>query len=281
MLRWVTGSYWYRLARQVFKECTSWSTDQIMPLLFALAGAWATVHFGLVPTNQTEAAYVVYVLPFAVVFAVYVVYQVVRAPYVLDKEHRARIAELERERDSVAGKPITESAPQQLNPAIAAIPHTLQRVLWALVIVGFSCFVMLAALQMENIYDQFPNPLSSTQMSALVNQLRDDPGGPQRVEIVRKEDPQSVELAEQFRQIFESAHWVLVSPPRPPTHGVILLRGLTIWHAPTDVQAFAFSRVLHDSGVPYQVFADIELTNAGYFELTISDGWINPPPPRQ
>jgi hypothetical protein len=89
MLRWVTGSYWYRITRQVFRECTSWSTDQIMPLLMAIIGAWAAVHFGLVPSNQTRAEYIAYVLPFAIAFMAYVVYQVLRAPYVLDREQRA------------------------------------------------------------------------------------------------------------------------------------------------------------------------------------------------
>lgn len=43
MLRWVSDTYVYRLARQVLKECMSRSTDQIMPLLLAFVGAWATV----------------------------------------------------------------------------------------------------------------------------------------------------------------------------------------------------------------------------------------------
>jgi hypothetical protein len=261
------------------------STDQIMPLLLALAGAWATVHFGLVPTNQTEAAYFVYVLPFAVVFAVYVVYQVARAPYVLDKEHCTTIVELERKllaarEISDSGKAVVVESPPQPNAVIAAASHALMRALQGLLVVLICLLAMYFVLVAKNVYDQFPNPLTPLQISDLASQLRNE-GSPQRVEIVREEDPKSIALAEQFTQIFESAHWIIERPPRAPSSGVTLIRGLVIWHAPTDELAFVFTRSLHDFGFPYQVFTDVELTDAGYFELTISDAWISPPPPRQ
>lgn len=282
MFRWVTDTYAYRLARQVLRECMSRSTDQIMPLLLAFVGAWATVHFGLVPTNQTEAAYVVYVLPFGVVFVVYVLYQVVRAPYVLDKAHRTTIVELERKlaarEVSDIGKAVTDSPPQ---PNIPPTVTWFWRVIASLMMILFVLLVMFSALEIKHYYDQFPNPLTQKQISDLAYRMQKQSGQAHMVDIVRTEDPKSMALAEQFRQVFESAHWGLVIPPHAPSSGVSLIRGIVIWHAPTDELAFVFTRSLHDFGFPYQVFADVELTDAGYFELTISDAWFSPPPPRQ
>jgi hypothetical protein len=134
--------------------------------------------------------------------------------------------------------------------------------------------VIIIALTVENVSAQFPNPLSPAQIADLADRLRSE--SPQRVMIVRKADRKSIAIAEQFREIFESAHWVLVTPPRPPSSGIILLRGLAVWRAPSDYQALAFSRALHLSGLPYETHTDIELTNSGYFELSISDGWFQP-----
>jgi hypothetical protein len=95
----IRTSYVYRLARQVARECFSFSREQIIPLLIALIGAWATLHYGLVPIPQTRAAYEAYLLPFVPAFLIYLVYQIARAPYVLDREQRALIKELEPLRD--------------------------------------------------------------------------------------------------------------------------------------------------------------------------------------
>jgi hypothetical protein len=132
--------------------------------------------------------------------------------------------------------------------------------------------VMSIGLLVKNFAAKFPNPLSPTQISDLADRLRNE--GPQKVMIVREADRKSIALAEQFRKIFESAHWVLVTPPRPPNNGAFLFRGLVVWRAPTDYQALAFSRALYISDLPYDIFDDIELTNSGYFVLSISDGWF-------
>jgi hypothetical protein len=142
--------------------------------------------------------------------------------------------------------------------------------------VGILAVVLLIGLRIKNVYDEFPNPLSPAQMSDLADRLRNE-GRPQRIIIVRKEDRKSIALAEQFGQIVESAHWVLVMPPRPPRNGVILPRGLPVWRAPTDYQALALSRALIFADLPYETLTDIELTNSGYLVLSISDGWFDPP----
>lgn len=166
----------------------------------------------MVPTNQTEAAYVVYVLPFAVVFVVYVLYQVVRAPYVLDKEHRTTIAELERRlaahklNDSEKG--VAESAPQS---STAMVTLVFWRVLAGLLVVLIVLFVGQLGETIKIAYDQFPNPLTSTQILDLAERMQKQGGGPHMVDIVRTQDPESMALAEQFRQVFESAHWALVN----------------------------------------------------------------------
>jgi hypothetical protein len=135
--------------------------------------------------------------------------------------------------------------------------------------------VLAAGLEVKNLYDKFPNPLSPIQMSDLTDRLRRE--HPQRLRIVRKADRKSIALAEQFRKVFESAHWVLVAPPQLPSNGAILYRGLVIWRAPDDLQALAVSRVFHNSSLPYETLRDTELTGSGYFELTVSDGWLGPP----
>jgi hypothetical protein len=162
-----------------------------------------------------------------------------------------------------------QAAPPTLNRRIAALIN----VLVSLLVLGVALIIVSG---IETTYDQFPNPLSQTQMSDLIERLRAE--GPQTVMIVRKVDPHSVALAEQFRKIFESAHWVLITPPRPPNKGVTLVRGLVVLHAPTDYRAFALSRALYISGLPCLTLPEIELTDSGYFELSVSDGWFSPPP---
>jgi hypothetical protein len=89
-------SYSYRIARQVFSECLSFGSDQLMPVLIAAATAWAAVHFGLIPTPQRRQEYEATVLlPFIFGLAVYLAWQLVRAPFVLDSEHLNRIETLE------------------------------------------------------------------------------------------------------------------------------------------------------------------------------------------
>lgn len=164
----------------------------------------------------------------------------------------------------------------QPHPAPVPLGRTPAIVLISVVCVTLFAVAMLLVLAIKNTYDAFPGPLSPAQISDLSARLRAEDH--QKVMILRKADRQSIALAEQFREIFESAHWVLVTPPRPPNNGGILPRGIVVWHAPTDYQAFALSRALYISGVPYLTLPELELTNFGYFVLSISDGWFSPPP---
>ncbi len=163
-----------------------------------------------------------------------------------------------------SAKALTETARPQPAPVFLTPP--------VMVVLGMGILaaILIIGITIKNAYDAFPNPLSPAQMSDLADRLRNE--GPQRVMIVRKANPKSIALAEQFKEIFESAHWVLVTPPRSPSNRAILIRGLIIFHAPTDDRAFALSRELRTSGLLYQTLPDVELTGAGYFELTISDG---------
>jgi hypothetical protein len=81
-------NYYFRIAKRVLRECTSWSQEQFLPFLIALASAWAALHYGLVPIDQTRAAYLVYVSPFALALILYLFYQVARVPYLLDREQQ-------------------------------------------------------------------------------------------------------------------------------------------------------------------------------------------------
>lgn len=136
----------------------------------------------------------------------------------------------------------------------------------------FVAILSFLGLVIKSAYDLFPDPLTPGQMSALSERLRSE--DPQRVEIVRKDDARCIALAEQFQKVFESAHWILVTPPRSPNRGVILGRGLIIWHGDDNIHAFVLSRALHDSGITPQTGKAIDLTGSGYFELSISDGWF-------
>jgi len=66
-----------------------------MALLIAVISAWAAIYFNLVPLPQTRAAYEAYVAPFGIALLVYLMFQVLRAPFVLDREQRDRIESLE------------------------------------------------------------------------------------------------------------------------------------------------------------------------------------------
>jgi hypothetical protein len=145
-------------------------------------------------------------------------------------------------------KTLAESARPQIVPVTLSRNQNIFYVglLGILVLV----LVLVVGLAVKNIYDEFPNPLSPIQMSDLVDRLRKE--HPQRLRTVRKADRKSIALAEQFRKVFESAHWVLVAPPQLPSNGAVLYRGLVIWRAPDDLQALAVSRLFHYSSLPYE-----------------------------
>lgn len=180
------------------------------------------------------------------------------------KEFRENIKALAESTSRPQTAPVTPTRTQKIvgSVLIGLLVLALVMLTWGLLLV------------VKNVSDEFPNSLSPAQISDLAGRLRKE--GLQKVMIVRKADPKSIALAEQFRRVFESAHWVLVTPPRPPNNGTTLLRGLVVWRAPNDYQALAFSRALYISGLPYETRTDIELTNSGYFELSISDGWFLP-----
>ena len=179
-------------------------------------------------------------------------------------------------RDLREGAKALTEATARPQPIPATATRTQQTIGYGILVVLVFALVLAVGLTIKNTYDLFPNPLSPLQMSDLANRLQKE--NPQNVIIVRTADRQSIALAEQFRQIFESAHWALVTPPRSPSKNTTLIRGIVVWHAPTDYQAFVFSRALHASvpDFPYQTATEIEMTNAGYFELSISDGWLAP-----
>jgi hypothetical protein len=158
----------------------------------------------------------------------------------------------------------------------APLSRTTSAILIVVISVLFFVIASLVGLIIKSAYDLFPDPLTANQMSALVERLRSE--GPQRVQIIRKDDSRCIALAEQLKRVFESAHWVLVMPPQSPNRGVTLARGLIIWYGPDNTHAFALSRALHDSGINPQTGKAIDLTGSGYFELTISDGWFERPP---
>jgi hypothetical protein len=97
-----SASYGYRIAEQIFRECVAWTKGQLVALLVAILSAWAALHWGLVPTEQTRAAYMAYLVPFLAALGGYLIVQVGRAPYILDMNRQERIKALEEERNDLA-----------------------------------------------------------------------------------------------------------------------------------------------------------------------------------
>jgi hypothetical protein len=106
--RTIQRSYAWKFARQVWKECWSFGRDQIMPVLIAIAGAWAAIHYGIIPVDQTRAAYASFILPFGFGIALYLAFQIVRAPFVLHYEQELEIERLTEELKKA--KPTAEGA---------------------------------------------------------------------------------------------------------------------------------------------------------------------------
>jgi hypothetical protein len=57
VVKTLIDNYYWRLTRQVFRECFSWSRQQIMPLLIAIIAAWLTLHFKLTPLAESGVVY--------------------------------------------------------------------------------------------------------------------------------------------------------------------------------------------------------------------------------
>jgi hypothetical protein len=95
---WVTSTYLYKLAKQVFAECFSFSKDQLFPLIIAIIGVWLALRLGLLPVSQRSAAYEVAVYPFGFALALYLLVQIARAPYALRQAAYVEELELYRER---------------------------------------------------------------------------------------------------------------------------------------------------------------------------------------
>ena len=76
----------------------AWGRGQFVALVIAVLSAWANLHWGLVPITQARAAYVADLWPFFAVLLSYLIFQVVRAPYALDRSAHEQIgANLQRE----------------------------------------------------------------------------------------------------------------------------------------------------------------------------------------
>lgn len=95
--KWFQQSYLWKVFRQIWKECWSFGRDQIMPVFIAIAGAWAAIHYGIIPVDQTRAAYLSFILPFGFGLALYLVFQVIRAPFVLHHQQERHIRHLKSE----------------------------------------------------------------------------------------------------------------------------------------------------------------------------------------
>ncbi len=91
------SSYGRRIAQQVLSECVAWGRGQFVALIIAVLSAWAALHWGLVPIAQTRAAYIAYLWPFIPALLGYLLFQLLRAPYALDRQAQTRIGELENE----------------------------------------------------------------------------------------------------------------------------------------------------------------------------------------
>jgi len=106
--------YLSRWGKQIVRQIWSFGRDQIVGLILAVLILLYQFHAGLIDTKQrhaTELATLAY--PYLTLLALYILFEIIRAPFVLDQQQRARIKELEIERDkrdAVSAQAVTRNA---------------------------------------------------------------------------------------------------------------------------------------------------------------------------
>jgi hypothetical protein len=86
----IRESYPYRIGRQVLRECKSFGEDQIMPILMALVGIWWALHLKVIQGAESHSDYVIALASLGGGLVFYLGWQLLRAPFVLDREERMR-----------------------------------------------------------------------------------------------------------------------------------------------------------------------------------------------
>jgi hypothetical protein len=92
----LADNYYSRVAQRACRESLSWSISQAMSLLIGFIVAWLTLHYQLTPEAESVELYKTVVYGFVIALPVYVIWQIMRTPYILDQEAQARIAELDK-----------------------------------------------------------------------------------------------------------------------------------------------------------------------------------------
>ncbi len=126
------SSYGYRLGQEVVRQSFVWSRGQFVAIVIAVLSAWAALQWGLVPIEQTRAAYIAYLLPFVAALVGYIMFQVGRAPYALDREYQRQITTLENDLTKRPGPQFVSSMavhfatmPQYPNSTLAVVDLTI------------------------------------------------------------------------------------------------------------------------------------------------------------
>jgi hypothetical protein len=92
----LADNYYIRVAQRAYRESLSWSISQAMSLLIGFIVAWLTLHYQLTPEAESVELYKTVLYGFVIALSLYVLWQIVRTPYILDQEAQARIAELDK-----------------------------------------------------------------------------------------------------------------------------------------------------------------------------------------
>jgi hypothetical protein len=97
----LADNYYSCVAQRAYRESLSWSISQAMSLLIGFIVAWLTLHYQLTPETESAELYKTVVYGFVIALPVYVLWQIVRTPYILDREAQARITELDKDNATI------------------------------------------------------------------------------------------------------------------------------------------------------------------------------------
>lgn len=95
--RKIRENYLYRIAEQALRECRTFSKEQIMPILMALIGIWVALHLKVIQPAESDSDIVIALAGLSGGLVFYLSWQILRAPFVIDRVQRKQIFDLRTE----------------------------------------------------------------------------------------------------------------------------------------------------------------------------------------
>jgi hypothetical protein len=85
--------YYSRLIRQVYRDAKTFGRDTLFALLIGITILLLQVRYGMIRTDQTWRGALSVIYPYLGLLGLYLSYQAIKAPYVLDKAVRSELAD--------------------------------------------------------------------------------------------------------------------------------------------------------------------------------------------